>query len=102
MSARPNVTVVERELAAWRTSSAGELRDWATLMAAKAERAREVADLLDPPRRRKRRRRRKTVPDLPDDRHDPTPATEQVAQIGKSLAAVREGARRAGVELRGS
>jgi len=85
----------ERELAqesaAWRTTSAMQLRTWAELMVAKAERAREAADVLDPPRRR---RRRKTRPPEP-----PPPELEQVARIGKSLDALREGARRAGVTI---
>lgn len=65
------------------TELAAELR-------AQAARALEVADILDPPRKRRRRRRRNV---------EVTVKAEGVEQVGATLAAAREGARRAGVEL---
>jgi len=56
MSARTTRELGE-ESAAWRASSAGELREWAALMAAKAEAAQRAADLLEPDARKRRRRR---------------------------------------------
>ena len=47
-----------RELEAWRADSAGELRTYAELLRAKAERALEVADMLEPNHRKRRRKRR--------------------------------------------
>ena len=69
--------------------SARTATELAVELRAQAARALEVADILDPPRKRRRRRRR-----VKSDT-----ALEQVEQVGASLAAVREGARRAGVEL---
>ena len=67
------------------TELAAELR-------AQAARAVEVADILDPPRKR-RRRRRSTAPAA-----EPT-ALAEVEQAGRTLDAIREGARRAGVSV---
>jgi len=58
MSARTERELAQ-ESAAWRTTSAMQLRTWAELMAAKAERARAAADVLDPPRKRRRRQHRR-------------------------------------------
>ena len=53
------------ELKQWRTTTAGELREWAALMAAKAERAVAAADELEPDGRKRRRpagRKRRVKP----------------------------------------
>ena len=50
----PDVPVVRSELGAWCKDSAGELRTYASLLAARAEAAHKAADLLDPPKRRRK------------------------------------------------
>ena len=68
---------------------------------AHAARLNAGADILDPPRkpkpkRRRRRKQRKVEATVKDDVEQ---ALEQVERAGNSLAAMREGARRAGVTL---